>query len=108
MRLKQIMAETGVTQQQVADGIGMSLQAINNYIHDKREPNIATLIKLADYFGVSVDYLIGRDVPAERPMPGKAFVTAGGQTVALDPSAPVQFRFGGQVFELILAEEKEK
>lgn len=107
MRLKQLVAETGITQQKLADDLGLSIQSVNYYIHDKREPNIATLIKLADYFGVSVDYLIGRDVPAERPMPGKAFVTAGGQTVALDPSAPVQFRFGGQVFELILAEEKE-
>lgn len=107
MRLKQLVAETGISQQKLADDLGLSIQSVNYYIHEKREPSIATLIKLADYFGVSVDYLIGRDVPAERPMPGKAFVTAGGQTVALDPSAPVQFRFGGQVFELILAEDKE-
>lgn len=102
------MAETGVTQQELADGIGITAPAVNHYVNGRREPDIATLIKLADYFGVSVDYLIGRDVPAERPMPGKAFVTAGGQTVALDPSAPVQFRFGDQVFELILAEERDR
>lgn len=107
MRLKQLVAETGISQQKLANDLGLSIQSVNYYIHEKREPSIATLIKLADYFDVSVDYLIGRDVPAERPMPGKAFVTAGGQTVALDPSAPVQFRFGDQVFELILAEDKE-
>lgn len=107
MRLKQLVAETGISQQKLANDLGLSIQSVNYYIHEKREPSIATLIKLADYFDVSVDYLIGRDVPVERPMPGKAFVTAGGQTVALDPSAPVQFRFGDQVFELILAEDKE-
>ena len=108
MRLKQIMTETGVTQQQVADGIGVSAQAMNHYIHGRREPDISTLIKLADYFDVSIDYLVGRDVPEERPMSDKAIMTANGQNITLDPSKPVQFNVNGKVFELILAEEKER
>ncbi len=99
MRLKQIMAETGVTQQQVAGGIGVSAQAMNHYIHGRREPDIETLIKLADYFGVSVDYLIGRDVPEEKP--------TAGQVVELDPSKPVVIRAGNRTFEIHLAEDTE-
>lgn len=107
MRLKKLVAETGVSQQKLADYLGVTLQSVNYYINGKREPNIATLIKLADYFDVSVDYLVGRDVPEEKPMSDKAFMSAGGKTIELDPSTPVQFRFGDQVFELILAEDKE-
>lgn len=106
MRLKQIMEETGVTQQQVADAIGVTAPAMNHYINGRREPDIETLIKLADYFGVSIDYLVGRDVPEERPMSDKAIMTANGQNITLDPSKPLQFNIGGKTFELILAEEK--
>lgn len=107
MRLKQIMTETGVTQRQVAEAIGVTEPALNHYINGRREPDIATLVKLADYFDVSIDYLVGRDVPEERPMSDKAIMTANGQNITLDPSKPVQFNVNGKVFELILAEEKE-
>ena len=108
MRLKQLVAETGISQQKLADDLGLSIQSVNYYIHEKREPSVATLIKLADYFGVSIDYLVGRDVPEERPMSDKAIMTANGQNITLDPSKPVQFNVNGKVFELILAEEKER
>lgn len=108
MRLKQIMADTGVTQREVAEAIGVTEPAMNHYINGRREPDIKTLIKLADYFDVSIDYLVGRDVPEEKPMSDQAFMSAGGRTVALDPSQPVQFRIGDRVFELILAEERDR
>lgn len=108
MRLKQLIQETGVSQRQVADAIGVTEPAMNHYINGRREPDIATLIKLADYFDVSIDYLVGREVPEERPMSDKAIMTANGQNITLDPSRPVQFNVNGKVFELILAEEKER
>ena len=107
MRLKQLIQETGVSQRQVAEAIGLSEPALNHYINGRREPDIATLIKLADYFGVSIDYLVGRDVPEERPMSDKAIMTANGQNITLDPSKPLQFNIGGRTFELILAEERD-
>lgn len=48
------------TQQNVADYLGISRVAYTNYENDKREPDIKTLIKIADYFSVSLDELIGR------------------------------------------------
>ena len=108
MRLKQIIAESGLTQQQVAEGVGVSPQAINHYINGRREPDISTLIKLADFFNVTVDYLVGRDVREEKPTTDTATMSAGGRTIALDPSSPVQFRIGDRVFELILAEERDR
>lgn len=57
--MKLLRTEMGVSQQQVADVIGVSQQSINKYENHKIEPDIATLIRLADYFHTSVDYLIG-------------------------------------------------
>ncbi|WP_288572018.1 helix-turn-helix domain-containing protein [uncultured Weissella sp.] len=61
MRLKELRKQRRDTLQNVADAIGVSNGTVANYENEKREPNIATLIKLADYFDVSVDYLIGHE-----------------------------------------------
>ena len=58
--LKKLRKLFGVSQQQLADVIGVSKQSINKYENHKIEPDIHTLIKFADYFETSVDYLIGR------------------------------------------------
>ncbi len=57
--LKKLRAEAGVSQQQLADVIGVSQQSINKYENHNVEPDISTLIALSDYFSTSVDYLIG-------------------------------------------------
>lgn len=49
-----------VTQKAVADYIGLSRQAYAHYEFGDRYPDPKTLCKLADYFNVSVDYLLGR------------------------------------------------
>ena len=61
MRLKKLRKAKGLSQTQLANELGMIKQTYSNYENEKREPNIATLIKLADYFDVSVDYLIGHE-----------------------------------------------
>lgn len=61
--LKKIRNESGISQQQLADVIGVSQQSINKYENQGVEPDIATLIKIADYFSISVDNLIGHTVP---------------------------------------------
>ena len=49
----------GMSQQQLADAIGVSQQAIHQYETDKVEPDLENLIRLADALEVSVDLLIG-------------------------------------------------
>ncbi|MBQ8943711.1 MAG: helix-turn-helix transcriptional regulator [Clostridia bacterium] len=61
--LKALRKENKISQQQLADAIGVSQQSVNKYENTGVEPDIAVLIKIADYFSVSIDYLIGR-VPA--------------------------------------------
>ena len=53
--------QLNVTQKAVADYIGLSRQAYAHYEFGDRYPDLKTLCKLADFFGVSVDYLLGRE-----------------------------------------------
>lgn len=58
--LKALREKHGISQQKLAVAIGVSQQSINKYENHNIEPDIDTLIAIADYFGTSVDYLIGR------------------------------------------------
>ena len=57
--LRKLRLEKGVSQMQLANAVWVTQQSINKYENHNIEPDIATLIKLADYFNTSVDYLIG-------------------------------------------------
>lgn len=58
--LKELRSKKGISQQGLAEAIGISQQSVNKYENHKIEPDIATLIKIADYFDVTLDYLVGR------------------------------------------------
>ncbi len=57
--LKQLREASATSQKQLANAIGVSQQSINKYENHKIEPDIDTMIQIADYFNTSVDYLIG-------------------------------------------------
>ena len=57
--LKTLRIKKGISQQALADAIGTSQQSINKYENHKIEPDISTLIEIADFFETSVDYLVG-------------------------------------------------
>lgn len=58
-RLKQLVKEKGLEQQEVAAQLNIKSPTFNGYVGNKREPSISKLKKLASYFNVTVDYLIG-------------------------------------------------
>ena len=58
--LKKLRNQKGISQQTLASEIGISQQSINKYENHNIEPDINTLIALANYFNTTVDYLIGR------------------------------------------------
>lgn len=64
-RLRLLREEKDATQAEVAKAIGVTPEAIGMYEHGKREPRGEILAGLADYFGVSVDYLLGRNMVSE-------------------------------------------
>ena len=57
--LKKLREKTGTTQRQLAEAIGVSQQSVNKYENHNIEPDIETLVRIADYFAVSVDTVIG-------------------------------------------------
>lgn len=60
MRLKELRAEKGATQKEVAEFISCSPLVYSRYEREEREPDIDALCKLADYFNVTVDYIVCR------------------------------------------------
>ena len=60
MILKEIRKAKGIGQEKVSEDLGISLRAYQNYEYGAREPNLEMLCKLADYFNVTTDYLLGR------------------------------------------------
>jgi transcriptional regulator with XRE-family HTH domain len=60
-RLKQIRAFRGVTQARLAEAVGITDRACRRYEAGENEPTLSVLEAMADFFGVSADYLLGRD-----------------------------------------------
>lgn len=61
MRLKQLRIANGLTQKSVAEALSIARNTYNQYETGKRAPDIETLCRIASFFGVSVDYLVGHD-----------------------------------------------
>jgi len=60
LRLREIRRAKGISQLRLAMDLNMAQNTISRYETGEREPGINELIQLADYFNISVDYLIGR------------------------------------------------
>ena len=58
--LKRCRLSKSVTQKQAAQAAGVSSSMYQFYEYGKNEPTASVLISLADYYGVSLDYLVGR------------------------------------------------
>ena len=59
-RLVQLRLDQGLTQEQLAQRLFVSRTALGQYERGEREPNLEILVRIAEYFNVSVDYLLGR------------------------------------------------
>lgn len=60
-RLKELRKKRKISQLKLALDLNMNQNSISRYENMEREADYETLIKLADYFNVSIDYLLGRD-----------------------------------------------
>ena len=61
MELKKLREKLRLSQTEVAKHLGINSQTYNRYETGVNEPNIEMLIKLADFFNVSIDDLVGRE-----------------------------------------------
>jgi transcriptional regulator with XRE-family HTH domain len=60
MRLKELRKKRHMTQQRLAIELNMTQNSISRYENEVREADYQTLIKFADFFNVSIDYLLER------------------------------------------------
>lgn len=60
-RLKELREKAGYSQYSFADEMGIAQSTVGGWESGKREPNFEMTQKIADFFGVTVDYLLGRD-----------------------------------------------
>ena len=59
-QLQELMKEQGLNQVKLAERVGVKQNTISAWLLKKKEPSLTSLWLVADYFGVDVDYLIGR------------------------------------------------
>lgn len=64
MRLKELRRNRKLKQIDIAEILNCSQGVYSRYENEEREPPFDIIKKLADFYGVTVDYLLGRDVPA--------------------------------------------
>ncbi len=60
-RLLYLRTEKGLSRKELAEKLGVSVRLISYWENNQRECDFNMLIKIADYFGVSIDYLLGRE-----------------------------------------------
>ena len=65
-RLKECRKLKKVTQKDAAQYLGIGERSYQHYEYGEREPSLATVIKLAEFFNVSIDYLVGLSDNPER------------------------------------------
>lgn len=64
--VRQIMAELDLTQRDVASEAKVTLSVINRAYHGTATPSPDALVRIADRYNVTVDWLLGRDAPKKR------------------------------------------
>ena len=61
MRLKELRKEKGLTQIEIGNILHVNKMTYNGYENENRQPPIEILCNIADYYNVSLDYLVGRE-----------------------------------------------
>ena len=71
--LIELRLKRDLSQKKLAAELGIGLHTYQRYEYGQREPQLSTLVALADFYGISLDRLVGRDDP------GPPSMDAGGQ-----------------------------
>ena len=61
IKLSELRNEKGLTQREIAKIFNVSQGTYKNWENGKTQPSIEQLVTIADFFGVSIDYLVGRE-----------------------------------------------
>lgn len=88
-KIKELRKNSKITQEQLGNAIGVSKMAVSYFEKGKKAPGRETLEKIADYFNVTTDYLLGRSEDPELNEEENKTVTEEGKNImALIESLP--------------------
>lgn len=59
-RIRELRKKRGLSQDRLANEMSINIKTLRRYEVGENNPRVAILIELADYFDVSIDYLVGR------------------------------------------------
>lgn len=65
-RIKKLIKNSGLSTHNAATYIGLTQSSLSRIVNNKQEPGASTLIKIADYFGVSADWLLTGREPGQK------------------------------------------
>lgn len=68
VNLRRLRADSGLSQNAMAEAIGCTQSALSMWENGTRSPSVDAVVKIADHFDVSVDHLLGRDVPTKKDL----------------------------------------
>ncbi|EDX54311.1 XRE family transcriptional regulator [Bacillus sp. SH7-1] len=92
-KIKELRKNNKITQEQLGNAIGVSKMAISYFEKGKKSPGRESLEKIADYFNVTTDYLLGRSEDPELSEEENKIVTEEGKNImALIESLPEEER----------------
>ena len=76
LRLREIREQFKIQQKDICTALGIAQNTYSQYENNKREPNSETLCKIADFYNVTLDYLVGRtDTPTPVPQTAQSAET---------------------------------
>ena len=93
--LVNLMSENQITAYRLSKDIGVHQTSIKNWITGTTKPNEDKLQKIADYFNVSVDYLLGK-TDIKKPLPRNIYPIEEGDFIVMPVLASVKAGYDGQ------------
>ena len=113
-RLRVLRHSVNISQAKLAKAIGLQQSAINRYENNQTDPSCDTLLRYADYFDVSADYLLGRtENPKGAAFEGKVKMEASYPEMekfiemCFDPSSPMNARLKETLMNMLSEVEKK-
>lgn len=101
--LRELLEERDITQKQLACELCLSVSTIGNYVNNQREPDYAILKRMADYFRVTTDFLLGHTADAAcithaeyRLLQFYRSIDPSAQAALIDQAAALAKHFGRQ------------
>lgn len=103
MRLKEIRESKGISQRQAALGLNLSPTVYNRYENGIREPPNALLPVMADFFGVTIDELLGREIGEEKQETNPRTIEARIVSAGMDKMSQEDREFALEMFRRAFA-----